>query len=449
MKRMIYILAVVMAVGCHRSMAPWPGDGDKQDVAMYVRTRSLSGITASPSVYQFFVYDQVHSSMSRYSVNPEKEDNNVLHLKLFPGTYTGYCVTNAEETENWEYTDNLPPGEIFLKSGKTETGDHLLGQSDFTVAQDGDNSAVFDLNRKVGMLRVTIENIPEWLTDLQINLSNISQKMSLTGEYKGDCSITKNIGLPDENGTSVTTLLVFPPKEKAILTLSSNSMVFVTPEHPIESILANRITEIKAIFKDPAATSELDITTRLADWDETILQEADWEVDKPQGPCTGVGNGTNLVLNGSFESDFIDDLPDHWNADVSSKEYAPRIVSVTSPTQEGSKAVRIEGKTYLYQDIPVTGGQCYQLKMYVNAPAHEVKWRSWCTWMKGSKNLPSDALHSPSYQYETSGYIDAYAGKVFRAPADATKLRVEIRNYMDPVEGKGLYVDAIRVEAVD
>ena len=109
----------------------------------------------------------------------------------------------------------------------------------------------------------------------------------------------------------------------------------------------------------------------------------------------------------------------------------------------------IEGKTYLYQDIPVTGGQCYQLKMYVNAPAHEVKWRSWCTWMKGSKNLPSDALHSPSYQYETSGYIDAYAGKVFRAPADATKLRVEIRNYMDPVEGKGLYVDAIRVEAVD
>ena len=84
MKRMIYILAVVMAVGCHRSMAPWPGDGDKQDVAMYVRTRSLSGITASPSVYQFFVYDQVHSSMSRYSVNPEKEDNNVLHLKLFP-----------------------------------------------------------------------------------------------------------------------------------------------------------------------------------------------------------------------------------------------------------------------------------------------------------------------------------------------------------------------------
>ena len=89
MKRMIYILAVVLAVGCHRSMAPWPGDGDKQDVAMYVRTRSLSGITASPSVYQFFVYDQVHSSMSRYSVNPEKEDNNVLHLKLFPGTYTG------------------------------------------------------------------------------------------------------------------------------------------------------------------------------------------------------------------------------------------------------------------------------------------------------------------------------------------------------------------------
>ena len=54
MKRMIYILAVVMAVGCHRSMAPWPGDGDKQDVAMYVRTRSLSGITASQCISFLF-----------------------------------------------------------------------------------------------------------------------------------------------------------------------------------------------------------------------------------------------------------------------------------------------------------------------------------------------------------------------------------------------------------
>lgn len=100
MKRMIYILAVVMAVGCHHSMDPWPGDGDKQDVAMYVRTRSLSGITASPSVYQFFVYDQVHSSMSRYSVNPEKEDNNVLHLKLFPGTYTALQMPKKPKIGN-------------------------------------------------------------------------------------------------------------------------------------------------------------------------------------------------------------------------------------------------------------------------------------------------------------------------------------------------------------
>lgn len=449
MKHMIYLLTVIMAIGCHHSMEPWPSDGDKQDVAMYVRTRSLSGITAAPSVYQFFVYDQTHSKMSQYSVNPEKENNNVLHLKLFPGTYTGYCVTNAEDAGNWEYSDNLPPNEICLKSGKTETGDHLLGQNDFTVAQDGNNSTVFDLSRKVGMLRVTIERIPEWLTDLQINLSNISQKMSLTGEYKGDCSITKNIGLPDENGTSVTTLLVFPPKEKAILTLSSNSMVFVTPEHTIEAILANRITDIKVIFKDPIPTGQLEITTQLVDWDETILQEENWEIDQPEGPCTGSGNGINLIANGSFEADFIGDLPEHWNTDVSSKEYTPRIVGVTSPTLEGSKAVRIEGKTYLYQDIPVKGGQCYQLNIYVNAPTHEVKWRIWCTWMKGSKNLPSDALHSPSYQYETSGYIDVYEGKVFRAPTNATKLRVEIRNYMDPVEGKGLFVDALRVEAVN
>lgn len=446
MKHLIPTFMLLMVIGCHRTLAPWPSEGDKQDVTMYVRARSLSGISATPSVFQFFIHDPSRSVTTCYNLSVTESADEQLHLKLFPGTYTGYCITQAEDMEHWEYTENYSPEKIFLKANKAANRDHLLGESHFTIQQTEPNDVIFDLNRKVGMLRIIIENIPEWLTDLQINLSNIPQKMSLTGQYSGNGTITKAIGIPDENGTSVTSLLVFPPHEKAILTLSSQSMVFVTPEHPIK-IKANRQTEIKVIFKDPTEMSQVNILTEIIDWNDTILQEEDWEIDRPAGPCQGSGNGMNLVANGSFEEDFTD-LPDAWKA-TSNSENPPQVVSVNSPVQEGNKAVRVEGKTYLYQDVPVVGGTCYQLKLYVNAPNHHVKWRSWCTWMQGSKTLPSDALHSSSYQYETDGYIDVYQGKIFRAPVGATKLRVEVRNYMDPIQGEGLYVDAVSVEAVE
>lgn len=174
-------------LACHHSMDPWPSDTDRQDVTMYVRTRSLTGINTLPSVYQFFVYDKTQGGVRRYDINSESENPNLLHLKLFPGSYTGFCVTGAEEAESWEYAENSSPEEIYLKSQKTakgneEAGDHLLGTTDFEVTEEG-GQVVFDLSRKVAMIKVIITNIPEWLTDLQINLSGVAQKMSLTGKY--------------------------------------------------------------------------------------------------------------------------------------------------------------------------------------------------------------------------------------------------------------------------
>lgn len=448
------VLVMLFFVACHHSMEPWPSDGDRQEVAMYVRTRSLSGITPSSGSYQFFVYDKEKNKVSQYSVNPDVNNPNLLHMKLFPGSYTGYCVTNATAAECWEFADNLPPAQIYLKAQKTksgheEAGDHLLGTTDFSVGEENANNAIFDLSRKVGMLKVVIENIPEWLTDLKINVSNVPQKMSLTGEFTGSYTISKDITIPDENGVSETHILLFPPKEKATLSLSSEAMVFITPEHTIESILANRVTEIKVIFQEPANLANIDITTQLIEWDDPSIQEEDWKIDMPQGICTGTGNGTNLVVNGGFEGAFANGIPENWTLDAASKDYPKTAAPATDLIQEGNKAVRIEGKTYIYQDIPVTGGRCYQLNMYVNAPETDARWKYWGTWMKGSTNLSSDLLRSVSYEKTTNGYIDVFNGKVFRAPATATKLRLEVRNYNDPVTGKGVYIDQVSVQHVD
>ena len=449
MKRFIIPMYALILLGCHHSMDSWPSDGDKPEVAMFVRTRNLSGINGLPSNYQFFVYDKTLGTTARYEVNPDKDNN--LHVKLFPGAYTGYCVTNASDETVWEYTAQTTPDRIYLKSqtsthGTEEPRDYLLGQTDFEVNETG-GEVIFDLNRKVGMLKVIIENIPEWLNDLQINLSGIPQKMNLEGEYTGKYTITKKISPPDKNGISETSILLFPPQQQTGLTLSSESLVFITPEHPIESVSANRTTEIKAIFQGEMDKLQVDMNTRLRDWDSRNIKEPDWNIDLPQGPCSGSGNGTNLVLNPGFEKEFTESVPADWKLDNSGD--TKRVIRVTSPVKEGSYAVRLEGKTYLYQDIAISGGTCYQLKMFVNARQSNVKWRHWYTWMKGSTNLKSDAIRSSSYQYATEGFTDVFQGQIFRAPAEANKLRIEIRTYMEPVAGEGLYVDGISVEPVN
>lgn len=444
MKRFMILGLVLLLGACHHSMDPWPSDSDRQDVAMYFRTRSLSGITSLPPVYQFFILDKASNTVKSYSVNATNE-NAQLRLQLFPGSYTGYCITNANDQSNWEFSENSTPEQIYLKL-KGEAKDFCLGMTDFEVTASG-GTATFDLTRKVGMLKIIIENIPEWLTDLQINLSGLQEKMNLSGDYAGQYNFTKDITPPDANGTSETSVLVFPPQGQANLTLSSNSLVFITPVHTIAAIKANHITEIKAIFHGETNKPEIDIIAEHMDWDEQTLYDPDWNIDLPKGPCEGTGNGYNLVSNAGFENGFTDNIPTGWKLDNGGASKC--VVQATSPVFEGNYAVRLEGKTYLYQDIPITGGACYQLKMFVNAANDNIRWRYWCTWMQGSTNLNSDAIRTSTYQNKTNGYTDVFAGQIFRAPANATKLRMEIRTYMERKEGEGLYVDAVAVEPVN
>lgn len=453
MKHLHIIWFMLLLPACHHSMETWPSDENGQEVAMYMKARSISE-TPSPSYsYRFFIFDS-ENKMTHYDVNPNGSNAENMHLKLPPGNYTGYCVTNATESEYWEHPDNPAPEETYLKAQATKTSheearDYLLGKSAFTVEADKPNRATFNLQRKVSRLKVIIEQIPEWLNDLKINVSNIPQKMNLTGRFQGNYTVSKAITPPDENGVSETDLLLFPPEKTAGLSLSSDEMVFTSDEHPIDSISPNRITEIKIIFQTPPDLANVDITSQIINWETPDRKEEDWEIDLPPGPCTGSGNGINLVHNGDFEGSFVNGVPEHWKLDASNNTTPKTAALETKNVQEGKQAVRIEGKTYIYQDIPVEGGRCYQLHLWIDAPDQDAKWRCWGTWKQGSKDLNSELIRSPEYEKATSGYIDAYEGKLFRAPSTANKLRIEVRNYGEPVSGKGLFIDGVRVEAVD
>ena len=147
-------------------------------------------------------------------------------------------------------------------------------------------------------------------------------------------------------------------------------------------------------------------STSVETWDKDTIKE-EWETPGPQPfePCQGTGDGNNLVDNPGFEEGIEEELPLWWKLDAGGKD--KKISVVTENTYNGTYAALLQGATYLYQDIPVEGGKCYQLKMHVSAPNPEVKWRYWCTWMEGSTALSgfSDPIRSSSYQYQPDGRL--------------------------------------------
>ena len=453
MKNHLIILLVAMALtSCHREMSPWPYEGDKQTVTLQTRTGSSGGFSSLPSNCQLFVYNEHNGQTEKYDAFRDGSQNR-YQVRLFPGTYTGYCVTDASENAYWAYDPADTPDNILLKSqAQGGSRDHLLGSCTMNVEAEGANTFTFDLERKVGQLLVVIHNFPEDLEDLQIKVNNIPKSISLTGKYDSGTHTVTASASPAIDGVSTTQLLVFPPQngKSSSLTLISNAYAYLSDEYHIGDIIANKITRIDITFQAQPDMNIAYFSTTLMEWDQdTIKEEWDTPVPEPNEPYEGTGDGINLVENPGFEEGMDDDAPYGWKLDSGGED--KRVTLVSDNALAGDYAALLQGSTYLFQDIPVEGGTCYQLKMHVHATSPEVKWRYWYTWMLGSSSLSSfsEDIRSSSYQYETQGYIDALEGKIVRAPAKATRLRVEIRTYAGtPLYGNGLYVDEVSVERI-
>ena len=459
MKQLIIMLIGISLLSCHRKMSPWPYDGDKQSVTIQTRTGNSGSFATLPLNCQLFVYNEATGQTEKHDATQEGSKNR-YQVKLYPGTYTGYCVTNASEEIYWKYAETDMPENILLKSQQQGgSRDHLLGSCSMTVQEGEANTFTFDLERKVAQLLIVINNFPEGVEDLQIKVNNIPKTISHAGTYDSGTHTVTTSASPAVDGISTTQLLVFPPQggKRSTLTLVSNACAYISDEYQINDIAANKITRIDITFQD---LPEMDIayfSTSVETWDKDTIKE-EWETPGPQPfePCQGTGDGNNLVDNPSFEEG-IDattgtEIPREWL--LNSAGDNKKVELVSNHVYKGNYAAQLRGVTYMYQDIPVEGGKCYQLKMHVSAPNPEVKWRYWCSWMEGSTALSgfSDPIRSSSYQYQTEGYIDAMEGMIVRAPANATRIRMEIRTYSGtPITGEGLfglYVDEISVERV-
>ena len=452
MKQFILILLSLNFVACHQENSPWPYEGDRQPVNFQISATGLSDFNTIPSQCLLYFYDSLQGITEQQTVT-RQGSLNLFQAHLFPGSYTGYCITNADSPEYWQYQAESTPEEILLKT-QTQGGsrDHMYGYATFQVRAGDSTCTLLPISRKVARLLIVTHNQPDWLTDLQIKIERIPRHFTLSGQYSSTTQSIYAQASPAINGMSTTQLLVFPPTpgRTCKLILSSDEHRYLSDGYTIDYLTVDQTTRIDITFSKSDRLSVSSITSASMTWNkEIIADEWDTETPEPYIPCEGTGKGMNQIKNASFEEQWNNGLPNFWKLNGSGHDKLIKRVMV--PVHHGRYAVQLNGSTYLYQDINIYGGQCYQLNMYVNAPNDSIKWRCWCTWMKGSTALSSFSkdIRSSAYRHQTDGYIDALQGIAVRAPQKATRLRVEIRTYQDtPTEGEGLYVDDFNVQEI-
>ncbi len=450
MKQIVTSFIVLLATACNREPAAW--EEPKVEIPVITRGAVETGFT--PANYRLFVYNQVTQQTSSHQLSAGTETDGRFSLQLAPGEYSGYCFINANPDELWEYRVTDRPADIWLclqPEGEryVEAGDYLSGRQDFTVEASETPPVVFDLERKVAGLRLIVEEVPEGVEGLRLHVAGVPGKMNLEGLYTSPLeTVAKEIPLP-ASGTSVQAqLLLFPSAEPVELSLfyRVGGTEYETDPYLLDSLPVNRITKLNAVFGSPAETPPVDFQATVLEWEDEVIREEDWWIDMDGEICVGNGDGVNLLENGGFEQGEQEGIPIGWKLDAGGADRSATLV--TDPAKEGSYAVKLKGKTYLYQDVAVEGGGCYQLRLWVNVPSSGSKWRYWYTWMNGSTYLSSEEIRDSKYLEETDGYIDIWNGRIVKAPEEANKLRVEIRTYI-PVETSGeLFVDYAGVERV-
>ena len=348
-------------------MSPWAlGACEKElisdepiiaESSVSITTRS---VTAEEKI-SFPVNVYVFNAESKEFVNHKKisDGNSPLEFSLPLGTYSFYAVGGADENQYVIPSEDgiTEESEIILKEGK-EHADLMTASNTIEVKENKENDLTLDMERQVVQLtNVTINNVPEDISNIGISLSTSYKGITINGEPRTEWehyyALTNN-GNGEWTLPSSVMLLLKAESVKVTISMTkqdgtSKMYSYTCPE----DIIKNYQINITATYQDNSAinivghitgtswTGTKDITFHFGDnidegFDPSIINEPTPTQGKTYKDCyvlkveeKEVYNEVLLLYNenipiepnGKSEATILQEIEDHLaqlnNGDIS------------------------------------------------------------------------------------------------------------------------------------
>lgn len=451
MKRILFTLVII---GMIVASCSWSEERETEQVVLGLDSRGVSN--GEMESLMLLIFDSGKLGQIIDVGTAEREFGSIT-FSLMPGEYQLWAVANASDA-NLDASLGCSISEVKLKFIKS--GDYYAGDSDFwtgttklTVANDGVNSATVALERRVAKLKATVTNIPDEVDNIYMRVSGTPTNEWLDGSKQGTKSdVGSEMDYDIGTGEATAEVLLFPAESVSLNIYYEIDNVVRMGTMSIETpLIANSVLSVGATF---GLTEDFQLSFTTPVWGETTQLPDDFTligsetVVQDNRPVLGVPSSVNLISNGNFEY-WTGGMADNWKFQDCQDS---TVVRVDQGVLSESYALRVDGKTYLSQDIPVEERKGYMIQLNANCLNPDYKWKCTCAWYKTASTMVgadfNEGIQTKDYQYATDGWVDIFDSKYFRAPVGAKYLRIEFRGYSELSVGHGVIIDNFNVYEV-
>lgn len=451
MKRLLFTM---MIIGMIIASCNWNDERGKESVTVALDSRGITN--GEVSSLRLLIFD---SGRLGQIINLSTTEMNVgtATLSLMPGEYQLWAVANATES-NIDASLGCELSDVKLKFAKS--GDFYSGTSDFwtgtttlSVTSGGGNRATVALERRVAKVKVTVSDIPEEIQNIYMRVAGTPTNVTITGTKQGTKSdVGAEMNFNAIEGVALGEVLLFPAESADLNIYYEIGGVIRMGTIRIDTpLLANSIVQVGAKF---GLTEDFQLSFTTPVWGETTELPDEYTfvgsetIVQDNRPVIGTPGNVNLVVNGDFEN-WTDGVADKWEFQDCQDS---TVVRVEQGVLSNRYALRVDGKTYLSQDIPVEERKGYMIQLNANCLNPNYKWKCTCAWYKTASTMLGASynvgIQTENYQGATEGWVDIFNSEFFRAPVGAKYLRIEFRGYSELSVGHGVILDNFKVYEV-
>ncbi len=451
MKRVLFALAII---GMIVASCGWSEERGTEPVVLGLDSRGVSN--GEMESLKLLIFDSGKLGQI-IDVGTAERELGSMTFSLMPGEYQLWAVANVSDA-NLDASLGCSISEVklkFIKSGDCYAGDSdfWTGSTTLSVTTNGVNSAKVTLERRVAKVKTTVTNIPEEVENIYMRVSGTPTNVTLDATKQGTKSdVGAEMDFDMGNGTATGEILLFPVESAELNIYYEIGGVVRMGTVKIDTpIVANSVLSIGATF---GLTEDFNLSFTTPVWGETTELPDEFTfvgsetVVMDNGPVVGTPSSVNLVANGNFEY-WTGGMADNWKFQDCQDS---TVVRVDQGVLSESYALRVDGKTYFSQDIPVEERKGYMIQLNAKCLNPDYKWKCTCAWYKTASTMVgaefNEGIQTKDYQYATDGWVDIFNSKYFRAPVGAKYLRIEFRGYSELSVGEGVIIDNFKVYEV-